>query len=106
MPAVFIPTAMRELTSSEATVHIPGATLRELIDNLDAAYPGFKERVLDAANPHRLRPGMAAIVEGEPAAMGLRTKLEDGSEVHFLPAIAGGAEAATAGGTKRSTPWL
>jgi molybdopterin synthase sulfur carrier subunit len=90
---------MRGLTGGQAAVRIRGATLRELIDNLEAEHPGFKARLLDAASPGRLRPGMAAIVEGEPVGMGLRTKLDEDTEVHFLPAIAGGAEAAIGGGT-------
>jgi molybdopterin synthase sulfur carrier subunit len=37
-----------------------------------------------------LKPGLAAIVDGQVARWGLREKVGEESEVHFLPAIGGG----------------
>jgi molybdopterin synthase sulfur carrier subunit len=87
VPTVFVPVPMRKLTNGETQVRVPGATLREMITNLDARYPGFAEYVTQEG---RLKPGMAAIVNGEATTEGLRTKLADDAEVHFLPAISGG----------------
>jgi molybdopterin synthase sulfur carrier subunit len=81
---------MRKFIGGESTVTVPGATLRELIDNLEERYPGLRERLLDPEDAERLQRGLTAIVEGEPINMGLRTKLDEATEVHFLPAIAGG----------------
>ena len=91
MATVFIPTPLRKFVGEQATVIAPGATLRELIDNLGSAFPGLRERLLDPEDQGRMMPGLTAIVEGEPINMGLRTKLDDDTEVHFLPAIAGGS---------------
>lgn len=87
MPTVFVPVPLRRLTGGEHRVTVPGATLRELVANLDARYPGFAAHVTEDG---RLRPGMAAIVNGEATVDGLRTPLTEDAEVHFLPAVSGG----------------
>ncbi len=91
MAVVFIPTPLRKYADGQTSIIVPGTTLRELINNLEERYPGFKERFLDPDDDDRLMPGLAAFVQGEPTNMGLRTKLEEDDEVHFLPAIAGGS---------------
>jgi molybdopterin converting factor small subunit len=37
-----------------------------------------------------LIPGVAVIVDGETSLMGLLERVQENSEVHFLPAIGGG----------------
>jgi molybdopterin converting factor small subunit len=44
---VRIPTQLRELTSGEGEITVEAATVREAIDQLDAAHPGIGERLLD-----------------------------------------------------------
>ena len=88
MPQVFIPAPMRKLTDGQTVVRIPGATLREVIDNLEARYPGTRERLIEEDD---LLPGMAAVIDSEASIQGLSEKLHEDAEVHFLPAIAGGA---------------
>ena len=78
---------MRELTDGRAQVEVRGQTVRELIDQLDREYPGIGDRLREGS---RLRSGVAVSVDGVISPEGLRTRLEPGSEVHFLPAIAGG----------------
>ena len=74
MPQVFIPTPMRKLTDGQTVVHIPGTTLREVIDNLEARYPGTRERLIEDDD---LLPGMAAIIDSETSIEGLREKLHE-----------------------------
>lgn len=88
MAVVFVPVALRKLTGDVARLHMPGATLRELIANLETRFPGMQTQLTEG---DRLKPGLAAVIDGEATVNGLRTKLRDDSEVHFLPAIAGGA---------------
>ena len=88
MPVVWIPAALRRLTGDQETVRATGATIREVIDHLDASFPGIKARLCDGAS---LRPGLAAVVDSQVARTGLDEPVNDNSEVHFLPAIAGGA---------------
>ena len=91
MAVVYIPLPMRAYAGGEAKLEASGATLRALVRNLDERCPGLGERVVHPNDPDRLMPGLAAVVDGEPTNMGMLTPLAPDSEVHFLPAIAGGA---------------
>ncbi|MDE2744190.1 MAG: MoaD/ThiS family protein [Gemmatimonadota bacterium] len=88
MPVAWIPSLMQKLTAGQQQVEVEGATVREVVAALDACYPGFKERVLDG---DRIKTEIAVAVDGEVVAAGLRAKVGPQSEVHFLPAISGGA---------------
>jgi molybdopterin synthase sulfur carrier subunit len=85
---VWIPALLQSLTAGDRTATIPGATLREVINNLDSRYPGIKDRLLD--DDGRLRPEIAAAIDGETEHWGLLEPVKDDSEVHFIPAIGGG----------------
>ncbi len=87
MPIVWIPSLLQTLTAGQEKVSLPGETLRQVIENLEERFPGIKDRLCEG---DRLRPSMAAVVDGEVSRLGLRHRLEEGSEVHFLPAISGG----------------
>jgi glycerol kinase len=65
------------------------ASVREAIDALDAQYPGLKARLVDLEE-NRLRRNIALVVDGVSSREGLRQKLAENSEVHFVPAISGG----------------
>ena len=93
MPTVFIAMPLRRFTGGQATVQVPGAPLRAVVENLEVSFPGVKARLVDEDDPDKLPPGLSAIVDGEATVLGLRQPLEPDSEVHFLPAIAGGADA-------------
>jgi sulfur-carrier protein len=58
-----------------------------LIDALEQIYPGIKARLCAADG---LRPGIAVVVDGEVARLGMLQQIGPASEVHFLPAIGGG----------------
>jgi molybdopterin synthase sulfur carrier subunit len=88
MATVYIPALLQVITGGRGTVTVPGSTVREVIDHLEDMYPGVQQRLLEG---HALRPGMAAVVDGEVATLGLLQPVAEASEVHFLPAIAGGA---------------
>lgn len=89
MPHIFIPSLLRPLARGLADVAVPGATVREVIDALDAQYPGLKARLVDLEE-NRLRRNIAVVVDGVSSREGLRQKLAENSEVHFVPAISGG----------------
>ena len=91
MAVVFLPTPLRKFIGGEPSTQAAGATLRQLIDDLEAHYPGLKERLVDPELDSRVIRSMSAIVDGEVADMGLRTRVGEDSEVHFIPAIAGGS---------------
>ena len=87
MPTVWIPSLMQRLTGGQAQVEVEGATVREIIANLEAAFPGFKERICENA---RIRSSLSVAVDGQISNEGMRRKVGTSSEVHFLPALVGG----------------
>ena len=87
MAKVFIPAQMRELTGGVAEVEVPGENLRQIIAALDERFPGLADRVIRGG---RIAPGLAVSIDNEIASMGLLDKVRADSEVHFVPAIAGG----------------
>jgi sulfur-carrier protein len=44
MPRVFIPAQLRSLTGA-AQVEVEGATVREVVNSLEARFPGIRERL-------------------------------------------------------------
>ena len=87
MATVFIPSLMQNLTEGKPTVEIPGATVRQIIENLEQAHPGMKERLVEN---NRVKPNISVAVDGEVTPLGMLEKVGETSEVHFLPAIGGG----------------
>jgi len=87
MAVVWIPALLRELTGGQESVTVPGETVRQVIENLERAYPGIKTRLCEDG---RLRPNLSVAVDGRVSRQGLRQRLAETSEVHFLPAISGG----------------
>jgi molybdopterin synthase sulfur carrier subunit len=88
MATVFIPSLMQGLTEGKRRVEIEGATVRQIINNLETAFPGMKERLMDEGE---IKPNISVAVDGEVTTLGMLEKVGEGSEVHFLPAIGGGA---------------
>jgi molybdopterin synthase sulfur carrier subunit len=87
MATVFLPYALRKYADGAEQVEVAASTLCELVDNLEAAYPGTKHHlVVDGA----LKPGLAAIVGHLATRRGLLQKLDPDVEVHFITAISGG----------------
>lgn len=86
---VRIPTILRPYTEGEKVVSADGATLADLIDDLDGRYVGIKERLVDDAG---LRRFVNVYLNDEDVRFlsGLQTPLADGDSVTILPAVAGG----------------
>jgi molybdopterin synthase sulfur carrier subunit len=87
MAIVHIPTQLRTLTGGVERVEIAGATLRQVIGELDAAYPGLGARLCCGDG---ISPGLAVSIDSAFTNRGLLAKVGPSSEVHFLPAIGGG----------------
>ena len=90
MPSVLIPTPLRKLTNELETVSGVGATIGELIDNLDKAFPGLKDRVCDESG--NVRRFVNIYVNGEDIRFldEKATAVKDSDEISIVPAIAGG----------------
>ena len=87
---VKIPTPLQKLTKNEAEVEAEGATLMELIDNLEKKYPGFKERICDETGKVRRFVNVYVNEDDVRFKQGEATPLKSGDEVSIIPAIAGG----------------
>ena len=87
---VRIPTPLRTLTGGADTVETEGKTVRDLIDNLESAHAGLKDRLMDEKGVRRF---VNLYVGDEDIRFldGLETELKDGEEVSIVPAIAGGS---------------
>jgi molybdopterin converting factor small subunit len=68
-------------------VEAEGASVAELLADLDQRYPGLRFRIVDEQG--RLRPHMRVFVNRE-AVSGLDAKLDPKDEVHILQALSGG----------------
>ena len=89
MPEVWVPPRLQQLTGGKQQVQVAGATVRQVINNLEKDYPGTRAFLIDEEEDD-LRPGLAVIVDGETSLLGLIERVQETSEVHFLPAIGGG----------------
>lgn len=88
---VRIPTVLREHTLGEKKVNGEGATLRELVADLDSRYPGIAAKLV--AEDGQLHRFINVYIDDEDVRYlgGIETPLRDGAEVSILPAVAGGA---------------
>ena len=87
MPIVWIPSLMRDLTDGGSQIEVGGRTVGQVIEALDRAYPGVKERLCEG---DRINPSLAVSVDGKVTKLGLLARVGEHSEIHFLPRMAGG----------------
>jgi molybdopterin synthase sulfur carrier subunit len=89
MPDVWIPPQIQRITGAPDRVQVEGATVRQVINNLERTHPGIKELLYDEELDD-ITPGLAVIVDGDVSQLGLMERVNSDSEMHFLPAIGGG----------------
>jgi len=87
MATIWVPSLIRDLTGGKESVTAPGKTVGQVIAAMDDAYPGIKGRLCQG---DRLDPAIVAYVDGRIARLGLSEAVEEQSEIHFLPVVAGG----------------
>lgn len=87
---VRIPTTLRPLSGGVSTVQVEGSTLAEVLANLNAAHPGFSDRLLDSdGNLHKFVNVFVAD-DDVRYMQGLATSVANGQTVSIIPAVAGG----------------
>ena len=87
MAKVFIPTMLQPLTGGVKQTECEGRNVRQVIDGLEAMFPGIKARLVEDGE---IRSNLAVAIDGDVARMGMLERVSEGSEVHFVPAIGGG----------------
>jgi molybdopterin synthase sulfur carrier subunit len=88
---VRIPEVLRKLTNGSDLVTLEASTVKEMIDALEKAHPGIKERICDEQGNVRRFINIFVNEEDIRFDDNLNTKLAAGADVSILPAIAGGS---------------
>ncbi len=88
--SVLIPTPLRNLTQNEDTVQAEAATVTELVNTLEASYPGIGGRLRGEDGTLRRFINIYVNDEDIRFLQGADTPLKDGDQVSIVPAIAGG----------------
>jgi len=87
---VRIPTTLRPMAGGNSTVQVEGSTLAEVIEALEAAHPGFKDRLLDESGAMRKFVNIFVADDDVRYLEGLATAVPAGETVSIIPAVAGG----------------
>ncbi|MCW2831304.1 MAG: molybdopterin synthase sulfur carrier subunit [Aeromicrobium sp.] len=87
---VRIPTILRTYTQDQSQVTAEGGTLTEVLDSLEASFPGIKGRVVDDEGKLRRFVNIYVAEEDVRFSQGLDTPTPDGAQVSIIPAVAGG----------------
>jgi sulfur-carrier protein len=90
MAQVRIPTPLRKYTQGKDEVEVTGSSVREVIDNLEASYPGIRERICDDKGAVRRFVNVFVADEDIRFLDNLDTQVAAGDAVDIIPAIAGG----------------
>lgn len=90
MIKVRIPTPLRPLTKGQGEVEAKAGSVLEMIETLNTAHPGLKDRLCDDSGELRRFVNIYVNEEDIRFLKGKETALKDGDEVSIVPAIAGG----------------
>ena len=91
MPVVVrIPTPLQKFTQNQSEVQVSGATIDGVVGELDAQFPGIRERLCDDSGAIRKFINFYLNDEDIRFMDGENTVVQDGDEVAIIPAIAGG----------------
>jgi molybdopterin synthase sulfur carrier subunit len=87
---VRIPPVLRKYTHEQAVVESRAGTIADVIDALDARFPGIKEQLI--AGNDELHRFVNVYLNDEDVRYleGLDTKASDGDTLALLPSVAGG----------------
>ncbi len=87
-----IPTPLRRITNGQAKIEMESGSLVDMVEKLDASYPGFKARLVDENGEQRYFVNIYLNGEDVRFLRGLDTFTKSGDEVSIVPAVAGGLQ--------------
>lgn len=87
---VRIPTVFRKFTNQQATVEVAPGSIGDVIDRLEARYPGLRDQVLDQNGELHRFVNIYVNDEDVRYLDNLETKATEGDTVSLLPSVAGG----------------
>lgn len=87
---VRIPTQLRSLSGGAGELELDGATVAEILEQLEAHHPGFAERLYDDTGALRRFVNVFVADEDIRFLQGVETPVSAGQTVSIIPAVAGG----------------
>jgi sulfur-carrier protein len=90
MSKVRIPTQLRTLSGGASEVDVEGSTVAEVLKGLEAAHPGFGDRIFDENGKLRRFVNVFVGEEDIRFHQGVDTAVTEGTVVSIVPAVAGG----------------
>jgi len=87
MATIFIPAQLRELTADIKQLEMDVHNVREVINQLEKRFPGIRDRL---CQQDQIAPSLQVSIDSIITSRGMIAKIQPDSEVHFIPAIAGG----------------
>lgn len=90
MATVFIPTPLRRLTGGQSKINEDAATVAELIQSLEAQYPGIQEKLLDDDGNLKRFINIFRNDDEIRTLSGLETTVSEDDKISIVPAMAGG----------------
>ena len=87
MPTIWIPPQVRDLTNGKSSIRVPGKTVGQALDSLEAIYPGVRDRLCQGDELYQF---IAVVVDGQESPIRMYQPLQEDSEVRFLPIMDGG----------------
>jgi len=87
---VRVPTTLRPISGGASQVVVEGSTVGEVLANLEAAHPGFRERLFDEDGSLRRFVNVFVADDDVRFLNGLDTPVPEGETVSIVPAVAGG----------------
>lgn len=87
---VRIPSPLRKLTGEQEVVHADGATVGEILKDLDLKFPGIGERIYDEQGKVRRFVNIFLNDEDIRFLDEKATLVKETDEISIVPAIAGG----------------
>jgi sulfur-carrier protein len=88
--SVRVPTILRTFTSGTGEVTAEGSTLRQVLDNLEASFPGIRDRIIDEQGALRRFVNVYVGDDDVRFIGGLDAAISDGARISIIPAVAGG----------------
>jgi molybdopterin synthase sulfur carrier subunit len=85
-----VPSMLRPTVGGERVVAAAGATLRDLIEDVERRHAGFAGQLLEPNGVQRQFVNIYVNDEDVRYLRGLETPVEEGDVISILPAVAGG----------------
>src|SRR4051795_4353735 len=89
---VRVPTALRSFAGGKSEIDAEPGTIGSVLDEVDAAHPGFKARLTDDDGKLKRFVNVFLADDDVRYLQGMDTPVAEGQTVSIVPAVAGGAD--------------